>query len=139
MTDAANSTDLILIEQRVANEGPNLIVAYLLWLFLGLFSGHRFYLGKSQSAILQIISYIFVVGVFWWLMDLLLIPGLVAEKRQALRAALMAKLPKQEVPAASHTPATAADEIGRLWALKEAGALTEAEFDAQKVRLLTHD
>lgn len=33
-----------LLEQRITNDGPNLTVAYLLWFFLGFFSGHRFYL-----------------------------------------------------------------------------------------------
>jgi hypothetical protein len=40
----------LLIEQRVATERPSQAVAYLLWLFTWMLGGHRFYLGRSDSA-----------------------------------------------------------------------------------------
>ncbi len=50
-------------------------VAYLLWFFLGIFSAHRFYLGKTGSAILYLLTgQIFGIG---WLVDLFLLSGMV--------------------------------------------------------------
>ena len=64
-------------------------VAYLLWFFLGEFGAHRFYLGKSGSAIAMLLivlisiplAFVFVgyFGFFtvfvWWVVDAFLIPG----------------------------------------------------------------
>lgn len=52
-------------------------VAYALWLGLGLLGGHRYYLGRTRSAVLQTLT-IAGAGV-WWLADLLLLPGLLRE------------------------------------------------------------
>ncbi len=76
----------MLIEQRVTNEAKSPTVAYLLWFFLGVFSAHRFYLGKPGTAILQIISYVIVVGVIWWIIDAFLISGMIQEHNAAVRA-----------------------------------------------------
>jgi TM2 domain-containing membrane protein YozV len=79
----------MLIEQRVTNEGPSTAVAYLLWFFLGLFSAHRFYLGKPGTALIQIVSYFFLVGLIWWVIDAFLIPDMLRTKRDELRRALL--------------------------------------------------
>lgn len=73
------------IEARLANEGPHLTLAYVFWLFLGLFSAHRFYLGKTGTAILQIISYFFVIGIIWFVIDAFLLPGLVRARQDEAR------------------------------------------------------
>ncbi len=63
--------------------------AYLLWLFLGSFGAHRFYLGHMTSGAVQLgllllgwlplfLGWV-VLGV-WWLVDAFLIPGQ-AERR----------------------------------------------------------
>jgi TM2 domain-containing membrane protein YozV len=77
--------EMLLIETRVGNDGKNVVVAYLLWLFLGVFAAHRFYLGKPLSAILQILSYFILIGFVWWVVDLFLIPGMVRHKNDELR------------------------------------------------------
>ena len=73
-------------------------IAYLLWFFVGLFGGHRFYLGRTGSglsmAIIFVISLILtaaVIGFFgllavgiWALIDALLIPGMVQEHNNQL-------------------------------------------------------
>ncbi|MCX5493398.1 TM2 domain-containing protein [Kaistia dalseonensis] len=77
--------DKLLIEQRVTNEGPNIVVAYLFWLFLWFVSAHRFYLGRPKSAVLQILSYFIVIGFVWILVDIFLIPGMIRERQQQIR------------------------------------------------------
>ncbi|WP_300998499.1 TM2 domain-containing protein [Hyphomonas sp.] len=83
---AFTTEDMILIEQRAANEKKSAGAAYLLWFFLGWISAHRFYLGKPVTAILQIISYFFLIGFVWWLLDLILIPAIIDQKMEDARA-----------------------------------------------------
>ncbi|MGL4312650.1 MAG: TM2 domain-containing protein [Sphingomonas sp.] len=89
---ALTTAELSLIEQRVANDGPSPVVAYLLWFFLGWLSGHRFYLGRPVSAVVQILSYLILIGVIWWIIDAFLISGMIREKRDAIRDELSASL-----------------------------------------------
>jgi len=78
----------LLIEQRVTNDGKNVVVAYLLWFFLGVFSAHRFYLGRPGTAILQILSYFVLIGFIWWVIDFFLVPGMVRDGNEGLRRRL---------------------------------------------------
>lgn len=73
------------IEARLANEGPSMGLAYFFWLFLGLFSAHRFYLGRPGTAVLQIISYLFALGFIWLIVDAFLLPRLVRERQEEAR------------------------------------------------------
>ena len=49
--------------------------AYAVWLVLGLLGGHRYYLGRTGTGLLQTLT-LGGLGV-WWLLDLLLLPGMV--------------------------------------------------------------
>jgi len=80
------TNDMILIESRVANERKSAGAAYFLWFFLGWLSAHRFYMGKPVSAVLQILSYFILVGFVWWVIDLFLIPGMIDQKANEVRA-----------------------------------------------------
>ena len=82
---ALSTAELTLIEQRVTNDGPSTGAAYLLWFFLWFVSGHRFYLGRPGTAILQILSYFILIGFLWVLIDAFLIPGMIREKRNEIR------------------------------------------------------
>jgi TM2 domain-containing membrane protein YozV len=71
-------------------QSRSLVIAYLLWFFLGGFGVHRFYLGHTRTGlymlglcILSAILSIVVVGVLgyialgiWWLVDAFLMPSL---------------------------------------------------------------
>jgi TM2 domain-containing membrane protein YozV len=79
-----------LIELRIRNDAPNVVVAYVLWGFLGLISAHRFYLGRPRSAILQILSLVTVVGwLVWWLFDAAMISAYIRDDKNALRDSLV--------------------------------------------------
>lgn len=79
----------------------SVVVAYLLWLFLGGLGGHRFYVGRPGSAIVLIILNVLgwatlVVGIglaffaiagIWLFIDLFLIPGMVHERTRLVLAA----------------------------------------------------
>ncbi|MBY0519871.1 MAG: TM2 domain-containing protein [Sphingomonas sp.] len=89
---ALTTAELSLIEQRVANDGPNIVLAYLLWFFLWFVSAHRFYLGKPGTAILQILSYLILIGFVWLLIDAFLIPAMVRDKQNEVRQLSIAQL-----------------------------------------------
>lgn len=80
-----DTSEMILIEQRVANESKSTGAAYLLWFFLWWVSAHRFYLGRPGTAILQILSYFVLIGFVWVLVDAFLIPGMIQKQKDATR------------------------------------------------------
>ncbi|API58075.1 hypothetical protein BSL82_01165 [Tardibacter chloracetimidivorans] len=82
---ALSTAQLSLIEQRVANDGPSTAVAFLLWLFTWFLSGHRFYLGRGGSAVLQILSYFLLIGFIWWIVDGFRLTDMIRQKRDDLR------------------------------------------------------
>jgi TM2 domain-containing membrane protein YozV len=86
------TAELSLVEQRVSNDGPSTGVAYLLWFFLWFVSGHRFYLGRPGTAMLQILSYFFLIGFIWALIDAFLIPGMIRTKNNEIRQQVMTEL-----------------------------------------------
>lgn len=91
-----NTQQQMLIEQRLTNSKPSAGVAYLLLIFLGLFGAHRFYLGRTGSAVAQLLLTISVIGFviswFWVFIDLFLIPGMIREKQDAERQRLTVQM-----------------------------------------------
>lgn len=75
-------------------EKKSLLVAYVLWAFLGYVGAHRFYLGRPLSGLVMLalstiilvlsvvsfgfLSFLWFIVALWWLVDALLIPGIVA-------------------------------------------------------------
>lgn len=76
----------------------SLLIAYILWWFLGTFGVHRLYLGKVGSALAMaivtllsfplvflLVGYIgFALIALWWLIDAFLLPGMVRDRNLAL-------------------------------------------------------
>ena len=64
-------------------------VSYLLWFFLGSFGAHRFYLGQTGTAVVQLLLLLLgwlplfvgwiILGV-WLFVDLFLIPGIARDE-----------------------------------------------------------
>lgn len=119
-------------------------VAYLLWFFTGGFGGHRFYMGRTGSAIGQLVLTLLgwpllIAGGFglvllvplgvWLLVDLFLIPGILSEHN----GSLMKRLNSATAPAKR---VDVADELTKLAALRDQGILTETEFAARKSQLI---
>lgn len=81
-------------------EKKSLIVAYVLWFFLGYVGAHRFYLGKPISALVLLtlsasillltfvsfgfLSFLWFIVGLWWLIDALLIPGIAAGRNSRI-------------------------------------------------------
>tara|TARA_Y100000815_G_scaffold264625_1_gene280504 strand:+ start:716 stop:1030 length:315 start_codon:yes stop_codon:yes gene_type:complete len=102
---ALSTEEKMLIEQRISNDAKSPVIAYVLWAFTGYLGGHRFYLGRTGTALAQLILFIlgwftlvFVIGFFmigavaiWALVDAFLIPGMLDEDKTAMRQKLAAE------------------------------------------------
>lgn len=98
MTAPADAQKLMIYDANKKSTG----VAYLLWFFTGGIGGHRFYMGKTGSAVgmliitvLSLITLAAVIGAFgliaiaiWAIVDAFLIPGWVTEHNNRLIASM---------------------------------------------------
>jgi TM2 domain-containing membrane protein YozV len=117
--------------------------AYLLWFFLGWLSAHRFYLGKTGSAIF----YLFTLQLFGigWIIDLFLISGMVDQYnaiygRGSGGGNVNTNMNNIVVNVGDSTQNNKPDihqQLQKLAELKEKGHLTEEEYNAQKTKLLS--
>lgn len=68
--------------EKIKTQQQNVVLAYILWWFLGIFGAHRFYTGQSKGwlyIVLTIIGFVtsyiiigwfIIFGVFiWWIID----------------------------------------------------------------------
>ena len=76
----------------------SVLVAYIIWFFLGFFGLHRMYCGRWFSGLLMLglhgfswLTWYIGIGIIgfgilglWWLIDALLIPGMVRRSNNAL-------------------------------------------------------
>lgn len=98
---ALSTEDKMLIEQRISNDAKSPVVAYMLWLFLGHFGVHRFFLGRKHAVTMLVLFSIglitapIIIGlplllavVVMWALDAFKISGWVQEEREALRSKL---------------------------------------------------
>lgn len=134
---SADTQALMAFEANKKSTG----VAFLLWFFTGGLGGHRFYLGKTGSAVGQLVLSVlgwvtiwFVVGLLfliplgiWLSVDLFLISGMVESHNREL----MHRLNAQPKAAGSQV-----DELAKFAALRDQGAISDDEYDVQKRRLL---
>jgi TM2 domain-containing membrane protein YozV len=87
-----STAELSYVEHQVVNDAPTVGLAYFLWFFGGVFSAHRFYMGKPGSAVLQILSYFVLIGIAWWIIDAFRITGMVDERKDRLRGRMIKQL-----------------------------------------------
>lgn len=91
MNTQLTNEEQLLVNSEVQKLGKNTAVAYLLDIFLGTLGIHRFYLGRTGSAVAMLVltlvgafTAIFIIGFFliaasgiWAFVDLFLIPGII--------------------------------------------------------------
>jgi len=72
--------ELLILRQEVDSRKKSVAATWLLWLFLGEFGAHRFYLGRVGTGIAMLLT---LGGLFIWaLVDVFLISGMLrANKR----------------------------------------------------------
>lgn len=103
-----DARELLLLDSEVKNQGKNIIVAYILWYFLGIFGAHRFYMRKTGSAIAQLILSITVIGLIvssiWWIVDAFILHTWVKEHNRSLENHLIDQILNQRrfVPQATN-------------------------------------
>lgn len=135
---SADTQALMAFESSKKSAG----VSYLLWFFTGGVGGHRFYLGRTGSAVAQLIlsilgwllilaaglGLLFLIPLgIWLLVDLFLIPGIVSSRN----GELMNRLNRS-----SQAPTSAVDELAKFATLRDSGAISNDEYEAQKQRLI---
>lgn len=79
--------ELLILREEVDSRKKSVAATWLLWLFLGVFGAHRFYLGRIGTGIAMLLT----VGglLIWSLVDAFLIPGMLrANKRQVQKEVL---------------------------------------------------
>jgi TM2 domain-containing membrane protein YozV len=118
-------------------------VAYVLWLFTGGIGGHRFYLGRTGSAVGQLVlsvmgwmlllaagfGIVFLIPLgIWLLIDLFLIPGMAEGHNQNLMRRLNGSVARNQP--------SAVEELAKFADLHKSGAISDEEYAAQKQRLL---
>ncbi len=137
---SADTQAMMAFESQKKSAG----IAYVLWFFAGGFGGHRFYLGRTGSAVGQLVlallgwPLLFAAGFglvllaplgVWLIVDLFLIPGIISEHNGVLMKRLnSAVTPDRRVDVA--------DELTKLADLRDKGILTETEFAARKAKLI---
>lgn len=73
--------EMLLVNSEVEKRKRSLVIAYLLWFFLGAFGAHRFYFGKIGSGVamllIVVLSFGFgaIISGIWALVDAFLMPG----------------------------------------------------------------
>ncbi|MBW7476527.1 TM2 domain-containing protein [Paenibacillus oenotherae] len=95
-----DARELLILDQEVRNQGKNMMVAYVLWFFLGIFGGHRFYMKKTGSAVAQLVLTLTVVGYLvtciWVIVDAFLLHTMVKEENKEVEDRILHALLSQK-------------------------------------------
>ena len=127
-----------------------MVVAYLLWWFLGWWTGlHRIYLNKNASGITFIILFIlgfvtlFITWIplgIWWLLDAYFVYKYVTKSNELTSSSSL--LDVQVNSNQNHTSndkllnKNKLEDLERLHSLYEKGALSKEEYESQKKEVI---
>lgn len=95
MNNNLSIEEQLLVNSEVEKNGKNIVLAYVLAIFVGILGIHRFYLGRKGSAIAMLILGLFSLGLItgvWVIVDLFLIPGIVKENNAVIEAELTSEI-----------------------------------------------
>jgi len=141
---STNSTQI-----SVTPAGKNMLVAYIIWFFLGGLGIHRFYLGRMKTGVamlalsvvgaLTVLFYIgilllMVVGV-WWLADAYFTQAIVTQENEKL-GIQSSSITLHTVSTGQKSEDSALDQLSKLADLKDRGVINETEFEAKKAQLM---
>jgi len=128
-------------------QGKNILVAYLLWWFLGWLGIHRFYLGRTKTGLAQlflfiigVLTLILIIGYFlliawiiWWLLDAYFTYKIVEEENQKLGVenSTLSLSKSGEINIGNEL-----DQLEKLHSLFEKGIITEEQYEEKKAKLI---
>jgi TM2 domain-containing membrane protein YozV len=130
---------------NVQPQGKNIVIAYLLWWFLGWAGLHRFYLGKTKTGLMMlglsilgyatlIIGFGFIFLLYWgiwWVLDAYYVQKYVLEINTARG------LPTSFVMLnTSHRGSDNLEQLAKLYSLFEKGAITKEQYESKRAGLL---
>ncbi|MEE8824071.1 TM2 domain protein [Lentilactobacillus sunkii] len=109
--------EMMLVNSEVLKRSRSAAVAYLLAIFTGLVGGHRYYMGKTGSAIAMTLITLLTLGIgllvtsIWTIVDLFLINNWLQEDQKRIEndaaQAILTRSPINQ--SASKEPASTAD------------------------------
>lgn len=102
----------LLVNSEVEKRKKSTVAAYLLWWFTGIIGGHRYYLGKTGSAVAMTLITVLTFGIgiivtgIWWIVDAFLIPRWIQEDQDRIevQAAIEILNSRPAAPVAPRVP-----------------------------------
>ena len=83
--------ELLILRQEVEGRKKSVAAVWLLWLFLGILGGHRFYLGRIGTGIAMLLLGWLTLGI-WWVVDAFLIPGMLRADQRKVQAEVLGEI-----------------------------------------------
>jgi TM2 domain-containing membrane protein YozV len=88
-----DARELMLLDMEMKRHGKEMVIAYAFWFFLGVFGAHRFYIGRTGSAVAQLVLSITIVGLIitgiWAIIDAFLLYNYVNEHNDEVENRLL--------------------------------------------------
>jgi len=141
---STNSTQI-----SVTPAGKNMLVAYIIWFFLGGLGIHRFYLGRMKTGVAMLalsvvgaLTVLFYIGILllmivgvWWLADAYFTQAIVTQENEKL-GIQSSSITLHTVSTGQKSEDSALDQLSKLADLKDRGVINETEFEAKKAQLM---